>query len=190
MLPAQSIGAHLAIALLCQPDVQVLRRSLLLRGLRQGSRRLASDRPGFTFARQIEDKRGDLKGHLLAFGHRAHRLGFEHFQLIAPGIDLDASAERKGSDDGSAVAAGAAAAALADRPAGRDAVSQVRTDEVGDLFRALSKGLEKQAGCSGLIFVGRLLQEFVPFWLAACSSSGVRAKPKWRKVSFSSKARD
>ncbi len=50
-------------------------------------------------AGEIDDERSDLERHSLGFSHCAYWFGLEHSQLIIPGVDLDAPAERQRSDD-------------------------------------------------------------------------------------------
>src|SRR5229473_231955 len=43
---------------------------------------------------EIEECRCDLKRHLVADGQQRHRLALQHFDVVVPGIDLDAAAQR------------------------------------------------------------------------------------------------
>src|SRR5260221_9062664 len=52
-----------------------------------------------SYASEINNEGGNLERHSLGFSHCAYWFGLEHSQLIIPGVDLDAPAERQRSDD-------------------------------------------------------------------------------------------
>ena len=65
---------------------------LSLRG-RRGERDLLAARS--RESGEVREERRDLERHVFPGGGQGHRLGFRQFHLIGPGIELDASAERK-----------------------------------------------------------------------------------------------
>src|SRR6266404_6044007 len=144
---------------------------------------------------QVKNERCDFERHLLAFGYSAHRLGLQHFDLVAPRVHLDASAEWQCDDlslgRGLRIGGGACVCRFlrgwrrggSQRQIDGDAITQVRADQVRDVLLPSLQGIEEE------LRRGELVSNSFALVLAASSSDCVREKPKCLNVSFSSNSR-
>src|SRR5258708_37314397 len=130
---------------------------------------------------EVETEASDLERHPLGFAQGGFWLGPGHSQLIAPRVDLNASAERQRNDRiGRWLRIGLLRGGHcgSDGPACRDSVAKMWTDKIGDVFRTLLERFEEKLGCLWFLVVRRVSQQFVGLLLGGPFLRGSVSKCK------------